>query len=98
MAQQSLFFFANFAIYVMKGSDSMIIFKPSVDLTEKDKQQISEMSGKIVLWILEGRSNAYMADQLHLHPQQFNHNVDQLLYDLRKHVGIWRFIKILFKK
>ncbi len=67
-------------------------------LTEDDKRQVSEMSGKIMLWILEGRDIGYMSKNLNLPPWQIEYNIDEMLYDLRKHVGLKRFIKTIFFK
>ena len=51
-----------------------------------------------MLWILEGRSIKYMSDKLNLQPWQVEHNIDEMMYDLRKQVGKWRFFKMLFIK
>lgn len=76
----------------------MSIFKQTFMLNEEDKKQVSEMSGKIVLWILEGRSVRYMSEQLSLEPYQVEWNINELLYTLRQHVGKRRFFKTLFMK
>jgi hypothetical protein len=67
-------------------------------LNEEDKKQVSEMIGKIVLCILEGRSIGYMSEQLHLAPHEIEANIDEELYVLMKHVGKRRFFKTLFRK
>ena len=74
------------------------MFKRTFLLTEKEKHKVSEMSGTIMLWILEGRSIKYMSDKLNLQPWQVEHNIDEMMYDLRKQVGKWRFFKMLFIK
>lgn len=74
------------------------MFKKTFLLTEKEKHQVSEMTGKTILWILEGRSIAYMAEQLGLDPRQVEYNIDETLYTFRKQVGRWRFFKTLFRK
>lgn len=76
----------------------MTYFKNTSLLTEKEKQEVSDMTGKIMLWILEGRSIAYMAEQLKLSPWQVEKNIDETLHNFRKQVGRLRFIKILFMK
>ena len=76
----------------------MTYFKHTFLLTDEEKYVISEMTGKIMLWILEGRSIRYMSEKLKLHPQQVEHNIDETLYILRKQVGKWRYIKMLFVK
>ena len=68
------------------------------ELTENDKSKISEMTGNIMLWILEGRSVGYMSKELKLSPYEVSHNIDETLYEFRKHVGGWRYFKILFWK
>lgn len=79
-----------------KGVDYM--FKRTFMLTESDKRKVSEMSGKIMLWILEGRSIGYMSEKLNLPPWQIEHNIDAILYTYMRKVGRWRYFKILFRK
>ena len=76
----------------------MTYFKRTFLLTEEEKRKVSEMTGNIMLWILEGRSIGYMSEQLHLPPQLIEQNIDETLYTLRKQVGKWRFFKTLFWK
>ena len=66
-------------------------------LTDEQKKKVSEMDGKIILWILEGRSVGYMSDKLNLPPWQIQANINEMLYILKKQVGIKRFIKALFR-
>lgn len=74
----------------------MAKFVKKNDLTDKEKQQISDMTGKIMLWILNGKSIAYMAEQLHLTEQEFIYNIEENLYELRKLIGSKRYLKMLF--
>ena len=74
------------------------MFKRTFMLTDEEKRKVSEMTGKIMRWILEGRSKVYMAEQLKLDPWQVDHNIDETLYTLRKQIGRWRYLKILFMK
>ena len=67
-------------------------------LTEEQKREVGEMQGKVLYWILQGRSTVYMAEQLKLKPIEVEENLDEMLYILRKQVGVWRYIKILFKR
>lgn len=62
----------------------------------EEKKQFSEISGKIILWILEGRSIWYMADKLHLDPVAVEQIIDDMSYVLMRKVGKKRFIKTLF--
>ena len=74
------------------------MFKRTFELTEEEKHKVSEITGNIMLWILEGRSIGYMSEKLNLPPWQVNYNIDETLYTLRKQVGRRRFFKILFIK
>lgn len=74
------------------------MFKRTFLLTEEEKIKVSEMTGKIMLWILQGQSVDYMSKQLKLDPWQVEANIDETLYTLRKHVGKKRFLKALFTK
>ena len=76
----------------------MSYFKQTFLLNQKEKKQVSEMSGKIILWILEGRSVGYMSAMLHLSPQEIESNINETLFILKKHVGKRRFFKILLAK
>lgn len=67
-------------------------------LTSEQKQEVSEMSGKIMLWILEGRSTLYMAQQLNLSIWEVEQNIDETLYTYMKQVGKRRFLRTLFRK
>ena len=76
----------------------MTYFKETFMLNNEEKKQVSEMSGKIILWILEGRSIGYMSAMLHLSPQEIESNINETLFVLKKHVGKRRFFKILLAK
>lgn len=76
----------------------MSYFKQTFLLNQKEKKQVSEMSGKIMLWILEGQSIGYMSENLHLSPQQIETNINEMLFTLKEHVGKRRFFKILLAK
>lgn len=70
---------------------------PTPQLTEKQRMKVGEMSGKIMFWILEGRSTAYMTKELKLeYPWMVDDNIDEMLYELFKWVGIKRYLKIIF--
>lgn len=43
-------------------------FKKLSQLTNEDKKKVSDMTGKIIIWCLEGRSIGYMSEKLGLHP------------------------------
>lgn len=74
------------------------MFKKTFLLTNEERRKVSEMCGNIILWVLEGRSIGYMSEKLNLPPWQVESNIDEMVYVLRKQVGIWRFLKILFSK
>lgn len=74
-----------------------MFYKHVNSMNEKEKRIFSETMGNILLWIGEGRSIAYMSDKLHLHPTEVEQNIDEMLYALRRQVGIKRFIKTLFR-
>ena len=76
----------------------MSYFKQTFMLNNEEKKQVSEMSGKIIMWILEGRSIGYMSEMLHLSPNEIECNIDEMMFILRKQVGKRRFFKTLFVK
>lgn len=76
----------------------MSYFKQTFMLNDEEKKHVSEMSGKIILWILEGRSTGYMSEKLNLSPKEVECNIDEMLFTLLKQVGKRRFLKTLFLK
>ena len=76
----------------------MSYFKQTFMLNNEERKKISEMNGKILMWILEGRSIGYMSETLHLSPKEIEHNIDEMMFILMKHVGKRRFFKTLFVK
>lgn len=74
------------------------MFKKFFEMTEDERKKLAEMTGKIMLWIEEGRSIGYMSEKLNIHPQQVECNINEMLYVLRKQVGRKRFLKIFFMK
>lgn len=56
----------------------MVIFKRNFELTDEHKRKISEMSGKIMIWLIEGRSICYMAEQLNMEPWQVKRNIAEM--------------------
>lgn len=72
-------------------------FVPWKQLFE-EREVISEMAGKIILYIIEGQHVGYMSDKLGIHPYAVEANIDEMLYMLRKKVGWRRYLKILFWK
>ena len=74
------------------------MLKHVFSMTEEEKQRFIDMNGKTVLYLVERRSLFDMAKKLNLEPWQVDHNIDELLYELRKSLGWKRYIKALFNK
>lgn len=74
------------------------MLKHVFSMTEEEKQRFIDMNGKIILYLAERRSLFDMAKKLNLEPWQMDHNIDELLYELRKSLGWKRYIKALFNK
>ena len=74
------------------------MLKQVFNMTEEEKQRFIEVTGKTILYLVERRSLFDMAKRLNLEPRQVNHNVDAMLYKLRKSPGWKRYIKALFIK
>lgn len=68
------------------------------NMTEKDKQKFIVVDGKIMLGLEMGDSIWDIANSVNLEPWQVNHNIDEMLYTIRKRVGWKRYIKALFRK
>lgn len=67
-------------------------------MNEEEKKRFVDITGRMVLYIEEMRSLPYMAKELDLYAWQVDHNIDELLYQLRKSLGWKRYIKALFIK
>lgn len=76
----------------------MSYFKRTFLLSDKEKIQVSEMSGKIILYALEGRSIEYMSKMLNLSPYEIKTNIKEMLYVLLKQVGKQEYLKTMFMK
>lgn len=74
------------------------MFIRTATLNDRQRREVSEMSGKIMLWILEGRSTLYMAKQLNLSIWEVEQNIDETLYVYMRQVGKRRFLRTLFRK
>ena len=74
------------------------MLKQVFSMTEEEKQKFIEVHGKTILYLVEQRSLFDMAKKLDLEPWQVDHNIDELLYELRKSLGWKRYIKALFIK
>jgi len=72
--------------------------KKVYQMAGEEKEKMAEMSGSIILWIAEGRSIQFMCDALKLSRDKVEWNIDEILYIIKRQVGIRRFIKILFTK
>lgn len=56
------------------------MFKQTFLLTAKEKRQVSEMMGNVMLGILEGEYIGDIAKRLKLEPKQVEDNIDETLY------------------
>ena len=74
------------------------MLKHVFNMTEDEKQRFIEVNGKTILYLAERRSLFDMGKKLNLEPWQVNHNIDEMLYELRKSLGWKRYIKALFIK
>ena len=74
------------------------MLKEVINMTEEEKQRFIDMNGKTILCLIERRSLFDMAERLNLEAWQVDHNIDELLYELRKSLGWKRYIKALFIK
>lgn len=50
-------------------------------------------------WMMEeGKGHWQMSEKFNLPPHKIEHNIDEILYYIRKDIGLWRFIKSIFIK
>lgn len=74
------------------------MFKSLKDMTENERQELSTMNGNTILWLEEGCDIQNISEKLELEPCQVEHNIDEILYVIRKRLGLKRYIKTLFRK
>ena len=84
--------------YISIYEEVIFMLKQIFSMTEEEKQKFIEVNGKTILYLVEQRSLFDMAKKLDLEPWQVDHNIDELLYELRKSLGWKRYIKALFIK
>ena len=65
-------------------------------MTEGEKKKFVNTIGITVLCLSEGKCSYQIAKELKLSPQQVDHNIDELIYTLRRTLGWRRIIKALF--
>ena len=94
----TLLFSQKILLSYRKGLNKMSYFKRTVSLSDKEKIQVSEMCGKIILYTLEGRSIEYMSKMLNLRPCEIKTNINEMLYVLLKQVGKREYLKTMFMK
>lgn len=75
-----------------------MLIKRGFVLTDDERSKIAEMSGNIMLWILEGRSTMYMAQQLNMSSWKVEYNIDEMLYILMRKVGKKQYLKMLLQR
>ena len=74
------------------------MFVKTENLTDEQKKQVAEMTGKIVVWMIEGKSLTDMSLQLNLSPYEVMQNILETLYTIRKRIGWKNYFKVLFRK
>lgn len=94
----TLLFSQKILLSYRKGMNKMSYFKRTFLLSDKEKIQVSEMCGKIILYALEGRSIGYMSKMLNLSPYEIKNNINEMLYVLLKQVGKREYLKTMFMK
>jgi hypothetical protein len=67
-------------------------------MTEDEKKKFVNTMGITMLGITERRCTYQIAAELKMNPWQVDHNIDEMLYTLRKSLGWKRYIKALFIK
>ena len=72
--------------------------KTVLQMTADEKKRHVEVVGTTVQMVEEGRGTWQIAEKLNLHPYQVEENIDEILYILRKRLGLKRFIKSIFIK
>ena len=65
-------------------------------MTDEEKKKFVNTIGITVLCLSEGKASFQIAKELKLNTMAVDHNIDELIYTLRKTLGWRRFIKAMF--
>ena len=76
----------------------MTYFKRVAELNDDEKRKVSEMTGKLQYYILEGRHIGYMSEQLNVPPYKLEENIFETAYEFIRQIGWRKFIKLLIYK
>lgn len=75
-----------------------MLFKSVQNMTEDEKRTFVNTMGITTLCLAEGKCSYQIAKELKLDTHAVDHNIDEMLYTLRKSLGWKRYIKALFIK
>lgn len=76
----------------------MTYFKRTCELTDEEIFVVSDMTGKMMRWVQEGKSIDYMAEKLNLEPHLVKNNIFEAIYDFKKVIGWKLYLKLWFHK
>ena len=72
--------------------------KTVFQMNETEKQRQVEVIGTIVQMLEEYHTYHRIGERLNLEDWQVYDNIIEILYIIRKRIGVWRFIKTIFIK
>ena len=65
-------------------------------MSKEEREKAAKMIGNTVLMLEEGYSTQQIGEELGLDAWQVDHNIREILYFVRKHLGRGKVIKELF--
>ena len=68
------------------------------EMSEDERREFATMIGETVLMMEEGKGTWQIAEKFGMTPKDMEWNITEILYWIRKHIGVWRFIKTIFIK
>lgn len=74
------------------------MLKQIFEMTEEEKKKFVNTTGVIMLCVAERKCLYQIAEELKLEAWEVDHNINEMLYTLRKNLGWKRYIKALFTK
>ena len=77
---------------------SMLVRAFEIQDDVKKSERFKEMTGTLMLDVLRGDHMGKMSNDVNLPPLEVEHNINLMLYTLKRYVGWKRYLKILFMK
>lgn len=70
--------------------------KTTAEMILEEREKLAEIHGTTLVMLEQGYSDRQIADKLGLEDWQVRWNIDEILWIIRKRIGLRRFIESIF--